>query len=187
MTTITSQDAMRLIAKMRELYGRKFDQQWDGVDVESLANTVAECLDGLTIEEMRAGIARMMREPWPPTIPEFRQWCEQGGTWLTADEAWAMALGYLSDSKNEITMQAKQALQQVRYIIDGESQRAAARAFRDVYARNVEHDKSAGLSQSYAPKSLPKPELILEPISEQQRAKNLTAIERIKQQIGGAA
>lgn len=158
MTTITSQDAMRLIAKMRELYGRKFDQQWDGVELDSMASTVAECLSGLSTEELCAGVARMMREPWPPTIPEFRQWCEQGGAWLTADEAWATALAYVADPKAQITVQAKAALTKVRSIIDQEGQKAASRAFKDIYSRRMTEDKAAGVSQSIAPKVLPKPE-----------------------------
>ena len=32
MVNLTPQDTVRLIAKMRALYGRKFDQQWSGVD-----------------------------------------------------------------------------------------------------------------------------------------------------------
>jgi hypothetical protein len=174
-----------LIAKMRELYGRKFDQQWDGVDVESLANTVAECLDGLSIAELQAGVNRMMREPWPPTIPEFRSWCEQGGTWMTADEAWASALAYVADPKTQITVQAKAALTKVRCIIDNEGQKAAARAFKDIYARRMSDDKAAGVSQSIAPRALPKVDPVPDLMTEQQRKANLSRLEQIKQQIGG--
>ena len=54
MVNLTPQDTIRLIAKMRALYGRKFDQQWQGVDPQMLAETFAEGLQGLTEQELKA-------------------------------------------------------------------------------------------------------------------------------------
>lgn len=158
MANLTLENIDRLISKMRAMYGHKFDQQWKGVNPQELSETFLECLSGLSIAELQAGVARMMREPWPPTIPEFRSWCEQGGAWLTADEAWASALAYVADPKTQITVQAKAALTKVRSIIDQEGQKAASRAFKDIYSRRMTEDKAAGVSQSIAPKVLPKPE-----------------------------
>ena len=187
MANLTLENIDRLISKMRAMYGHKFDQQWKGVNPQELSETFLECLEGLSVEELRAGLTRMKREPWPPTIPEFRQWCEQGGAWLTADEAWASALAYIADPKTQITVQAKAALTKVRYIVDNEGQKAASRAFKDIYTRKVQDDKAAGVSQSIAPKALPKVDPVPEPISEHQRAANLSRLEQIKKQIEGAA
>lgn len=187
MANLTLENIDRLISKMRAMYGHKFDQQWKGVNPQELSETFLECLDGLSDAELRAGAARMKSEPWPPTIPEFRQWCEQGGTWLTADEAWASALAYVADPKTQITVQAKHALNRVCHIISGEGQKAAARAFKDIYARRMSDDKAAGVSQSIAPKALAKVDPVPEPMTEQQRKANLSRLEQIKQQIGGAA
>ncbi|MEC7119128.1 MAG: hypothetical protein VXW65_04385 [Pseudomonadota bacterium] len=191
MVNITAQDTVRLISKMRALYGRKFDQQWAGVDPQMLAETFADGLQGLTEQELRNGIQRMMREPWPPTIPEFRQWCEQGGSWFTADEAWAMSLAYLADPDQEITTQAKTALTKIRYIIDNEGQKAAARAFKDFYVRVVEEAKTQGVAQSiYKPKVLPKPQPAPEPTAEEaaeQKAKAQHYAAKLKKMLEGAA
>ena len=158
MVNLTAQDTARLIAKMRALYGRKFDQQWADVAPDALAEVFLEALTGLSVEEITRGMNRMMREPWPPTVPEFRSWCEQGGAWFTADEAWAMALHHYSSNKNEITECAKSALYEVKFIIENEGQSKAARAFKDTYVRNVERAKADGKQQKFwQPIALPKP------------------------------
>lgn len=190
MVNLTPQDTVRLISKMRALYGRKFDQQWSAIDPQVLAETFAEGLQGLNEQELRNGVQRMMREPWPPTIPEFRQWCEQGGSWFTADEAWAMSLAYLADPDQEITTQAKTALSKIRYIIDNEGQKAAARAFKDIYVRVVEEAKTQGVAQSfYKPKALPKPQPAPEPTPEEvavSKAKAQQYAAELKKILGAA-
>ena len=158
MRDLTLQDVTRLLQKMRVLYGRKFDQQWSDVDPKYLADVFLEVLSGLSLDEITHGVNRMMREPWPPTVPEFRSWCEQGTVWLTADEAWAMALHHYSSNKNPITECAKSALSAVKHIIENEGQKHASRAFKDGYVRRVEQAKASGQAQKYwQPIALPKP------------------------------
>ena len=96
MVNLTAQDTVRLIAKMRALYGRKFDQQWQGVDPQTLAETFADGLQGLTAAELACGVNALMRHDWPPTVPEFRRMCQPvdplDREWPTPEQAWATAI-----------------------------------------------------------------------------------------------
>lgn len=148
MREITNGDAMRLISEMRACYGNRFDQQWRSVEPEVLAAKFVQVLQGLSTDQIAAGFKRMLREPWPPTIPEFRLWCEQGGTWLTAEEAWVSALAYNNDPNTAITKQAHEAYIRIRQILDQEHQRAAAKAFKDVYQRIVSDCQASGEQQT---------------------------------------
>ena len=158
MPMFSRDDAIALIKEMRELYGTKFDRQWETVKPQDMLNKFIQVLGDLPAAAIQNGINRMYREPWIPTIPEFRMWCEQGGAWLTADEAWANALMYQEDSTTPITEQAYAALRRVTLIINNESQKAAARAFKDIYHRIVSNCQSKGMAQSqYKPVELPAP------------------------------
>jgi hypothetical protein len=149
-------DAVDLIKEMRELYGDKFEWQWQAIQPRSrLAEKFIEVLGDLPPAAIQNGIKRMHREPRVPTLPEFRMWCEQGGAWLTADEAWANALMHQEDSNTPITEQAYAALRRVTLIINNEGQKAAARAFKDIYQRIVSNCQSKGMAQSqYQPVKL---------------------------------
>ena len=154
MREITKSDAMRLISEMRACYGNRFDQQWRSVEPEVLAAKFVQVLQGLSTEQIAAGFKRMLREPWPPTIPEFRLWCEQGGTWLTAEEAWVSALAFSNDSSAVITVQAHKALSRINQVLSQEGQKAAARAFKDIYQRIVSECNTSGVQQNnyFAPR-----------------------------------
>ncbi len=44
---------------------------------------MVEAYQGLTVEDFARGVNRMKQEQWPPTIPEFRSWCEaKADDWL---------------------------------------------------------------------------------------------------------
>ena len=92
MREFTKEDAQRLINKMRINYGKKFIDQWAGVHEDELKQAMVEAYQGLTVEDFARGVNRMKHEQWPPTIPEFRAWCEpKTDDWLGAHEAWAIA------------------------------------------------------------------------------------------------
>ncbi len=148
MRDLTNQEAASLINKMRVMYGRKFDQQWGGVDAGDIAETLVDVLSGLSFDDIKRGLNRMKTEQWPPTLPEFRMWCEQSSDWLTADEAWAMALRHVSERSNEVTVATHKALGAVKYILENEGQQRAARAFKDCYSRFVHEFKEQGVRQS---------------------------------------
>ena len=102
---IIKDDAMRLISKMRINYGKKFADQWAGVDVEELKQAMVEAYQGLTVEDFARGVNRMKQEQWPPTIPEFRAWCEpKTDDWLGSHEAWAIAEKSIGFDGQELTV-----------------------------------------------------------------------------------
>lgn len=150
---MTKEDALRLIGKMQKLYGAKFTAQWAGVETDDLADELILALGDLSISDIRHGFARMLTEAWPPTVPQLRKWCEQGGDWLTADEAWVAALAHdASGGRSVVTIATHSALAAVRQVMTVEGQKAAAWAFKDVYARAVSDlKKSGGVQVNYVP------------------------------------
>lgn len=105
MSKFTHDDAMRLISKMRINYGKKFADQWSGVEPSELADEMVDQYQGLTAQDFVRGIERMKREEWPPTIPAFRSWCEpKSNGWLGANEAWNIARGSIDFNGYELTV-----------------------------------------------------------------------------------
>lgn len=105
MSKFTHDDAMRLIKKMRMNYGKKFADQWSGVEPSELADEMVDQYQGLTSQDFGRGIERMKREEWPPTIPAFRSWCEpKSNGWLGANEAWNIARSSIDFNGNELTV-----------------------------------------------------------------------------------
>jgi len=89
----------------------------------------------------------MNSEEWCPNLPKFRSWCEQGGDWWTADQAWAKAMMFESDPLSKITKLAKRSLEEVRHILNAEGQKAAHYAFRDIYQDYLRQAKEKGRVQ----------------------------------------
>lgn len=75
MSKFTTDDAMRLINKMRINYGKKFSDQWAGIEPYELAEEMETQYQDLTSQDFMRGIEKMRTEKWPPSIPEFRDWC----------------------------------------------------------------------------------------------------------------
>lgn len=157
MREFTLEAAMRLISKMRINYGKKFSDQWVGVEVLDLAHEMVDTYQGLTVEDFQRGIHRMSREQWPPTIPEFRSWClPQTDEWLGAHEAWAIAEKSIGFDGKELTVvwteQMAQAFSRCESLIKtgDKFQRAEAkRIFCDAYDRLVTQAKDQGLRPVY--------------------------------------
>ena len=157
MREFTLEAAMRLISKMRINYGKKFSDQWVGVEVLDLAQEMVDTYQGLTIEDFQRGIHRMSREQWPPTIPEFRSWClPQTDEWLGAHEAWAIAEKSIGFDGEELTVvwteQMAQAFSRCESLVKtgDKFQRAEAkRIFCDAYDRLVTQAKDQGLRPVY--------------------------------------
>lgn len=140
MVNLTAQDTVRLIAKMRALYGRKFDQQWAGVDAQMLAETFAAGLQGLTAAELACGVNALMRHDWPPTVPEFRRMCQPidplDREWDTPEVAWAKATQNLNEMT---TFSTNDQIQQAWGVASNvwPDRFAARKAFCDTYERLV--------------------------------------------------
>ncbi|WP_168377593.1 hypothetical protein [Acinetobacter cumulans] len=157
MREFTKDDAMRLISKMRINYGKKFADQWAGVDVEELKQAMVEAYQGLTVEDFARGVNRMKHEQWPPTIPEFRSWCEpKTDDWLGSHEAWAIAEKSIGFDGQELTViwteQMAQAFSRCEDLVktgDKYQRAEAKKIFCDAYDRLVIQAKDQGLKPIY--------------------------------------
>ena len=157
MREFTKDDAMRLISKMRINYGKKFADQWAGVDVEELQQAMVEAYQGLTVEDFARGVNRMKHEQWPPTIPEFRSWCEpKTDDWLGSHEAWSIAEKSIGFDGQELTViwteQMAQAFSRCEDLVktgDKYQRAEAKKIFCDAYDRLVTQAKDQGLKPIY--------------------------------------
>lgn len=68
----------RLLDKMLLSYGKKFLDQWGGVDTDKLVRHWSEELASYTREELARGYAALESREWPPTLPEFKKLCRPG-------------------------------------------------------------------------------------------------------------
>ena len=158
--------ADQVLGRMQALYGEMFDKKYGNITPAELQFTVCTVLNGLKPAELRRGLERMNSEKWCPSLPEFRSWCVHDGDWWTAEQAWAKALNFEADPTNKITTLAKRALDEVQHIINVEGQKAAHRAFKDIYEDYLQKAKEKGrvqemwvkpqvkqLTHNYAPRS----------------------------------
>ena len=157
MREFTKEDAQRLISKMRINYGKKFIDQWAGVEVDELATEMVERYQGLSPADFQRGIKRMDHEQWPPTIPEFRSWCEpQTDDWLGAHEAWSIAEKSIGFDGEELTViwteQMSTAFTRCEELVktgDKYQRAEAKKIFCDAYDRLVTQAKDQGLKPAY--------------------------------------
>jgi len=157
MREFTKEDAQRLISKMRINYGKKFIDQWAGVEVDELATEMVERYQGLSPADFQRGIKRMDHEQWPPTIPEFRSWCEpQTDDWLGAHEAWSIAEKSIGFDGEELTViwteQMSTAFSRCEELVktgDKYQRVEAKKIFCDAYDRLVTQAKDQGLKPVY--------------------------------------
>ena len=157
MREFTKEDAQRLISKMRINYGKKFIDQWAGVEVDELATEMVERYQGLSPADFQRGIKRMDHEQWPPTIPEFRSWCEpQTDDWLGAHEAWSIAEKSIGFDGEELTViwteQMSMAFSRCEELVktgDKYQRAEAKKIFCDAYDRLVTQAKDQGLKPVY--------------------------------------
>lgn len=157
MREFTKEDAQRLINKMRINYGKKFIDQWAGVHEDELKQAMVEAYQGLSMEDFARGYARMLQEQWPPTIPEFRSWCEpKTDDWLGSHEAWAIAEKSIGLDGQELTViwteQMAQAFSRCEELIktgDKYQRAEAKKIFCDAYDRLVTQAKDQGLKPIY--------------------------------------
>ena len=157
MREFTKEDAQRLINKMRINYGKKFIDQWAGVHEDELKQAMVDAYQGLSMEDFARGYARMLQEQWPPTIPEFRSWCEpKTDDWLGSHEAWAIAEKSIGFDGQELTViwteQMAQAFSRCEELIktgDKYQRAEAKKIFCDAYDRLVTQAKDQGLKPIY--------------------------------------
>ncbi len=61
--------------KMMNVYGARFLDMWEGVDVAEMQVTWTEALRGTSREALQRGIAALYHAKHPPTLPEFIDLC----------------------------------------------------------------------------------------------------------------
>ena len=64
-----------LFSEFEALYGSRFADMWRHTDVSHVKAMWAKALAGLTVAEIRAGLAGCGRRHWPPSLPEFVSLC----------------------------------------------------------------------------------------------------------------
>lgn len=136
-----------VLNRIADLHGAEFTKKYAGYGDDELTRLACTVLSGLNHADIARGIVRMNSEEWCPTLPKFRSWCEQGGDWWTADQAWAKAMMFESDPLSKITTLAKRSLDEVRHILSVEGQKAAHYAFRDIYQDYLRQAKEKGRVQ----------------------------------------
>lgn len=159
--------ADQLLGRMQSLYGTLFENKYGEFDPQELQIMACTVLNGLTAEQFKTGIIRMNSEKWCPSLPEFRSWCVSDHEFWTAEKAWAKALIFAHDSKSEISTIAKKALDDVKQIMLIEGQKAAHRAFCDIYNDYLKEELQAQKKQA-----------MWEPPKRTEAAKQLNSSER---------
>ena len=157
MTQFSTQDAVRLMSKMKAFYGKKYAEQWGDIPATEIANAMVECLQGLTADDFKRGYLRMQKSTFCPTVPEFRSWCEpQSSEWLGSHEAWAIAEKSIGFDGQELTViwteQMAQAFSRCESLVktgDKFQRVEAKKIFCDVYDRLVAQAKDQGLQPIY--------------------------------------
>ena len=143
--------AQMVLDRMSDLYGAAFKKNFEVYeDDQELVQLACTVFNGLTPADITRGLMRMNSEEWcPKNLPTFRNWCEQGGDWWTADMAWAKAMQYESDPQTKITKLTKRALDEVRFVLTNEGQKAAHYAFKDIYQDYQIRAKAIGKVQEW--------------------------------------
>ena len=108
----------RLWQKMAEIYGHRWTSAYgesaspNGA-LSSAAQTWAEGLEGLSLDELRHGFERIIElaYPWPPPLTEFRQLCRRASA---PYHAAAPALPASTVSREEALAHVSQAKQRLR-------------------------------------------------------------------------
>lgn len=100
------EDAKRVITEMRLCYGKKFSDQWVGVDPMDLANKMVQMFGDLNPNDLAKGFQKMQTQAWCPTLPEFKSWCigDLKAQWLGSNEAWNIARGSIDFNGYELTV-----------------------------------------------------------------------------------
>src|SRR5471032_1404605 len=67
----SSDSVERLFAEFALLYGTRLADLWRGTDIRSVKERWRVDLAGLSVVDVKRGIAACRTKPWPPTLPEF--------------------------------------------------------------------------------------------------------------------
>ena len=65
----------KMLDEMLLSYGKKFIDQWQGVDTDKLVAHWARQMADFTGPEIRKGLDALDTREWPPSLPEFKKMC----------------------------------------------------------------------------------------------------------------
>lgn len=65
----------KLFEKMISIYGNKFLDMWRDIDLQSVKVTWAQELGKLSRDEIAKGANALLKQEWPPTLPQFIKLC----------------------------------------------------------------------------------------------------------------
>ena len=136
-----------VLDRISELYATEFTKKYAGYSDQELRQLACTVLNGLNPSDIARGIVRMNSEGWCPNLPQFRNWCEQGGDWWTADMAWAKAMQFAENPNTPMTKLAKRAFDEVQQVLSVEGQKSAHFAFKDIYHDYLRRAKEKGRVQ----------------------------------------
>jgi hypothetical protein len=63
--------------KLMLIYGRRFSDQYPGLDAAAIKGTWAHELSGMSAECIKWGLMNLPRSPFPPNVLEFRDICNR--------------------------------------------------------------------------------------------------------------
>jgi hypothetical protein len=63
---------------MMFIYGARFLDMWEGVDVNEMQATWSDGMRGMSREALQRGITALYHAKHPPTLPEFLELCKAG-------------------------------------------------------------------------------------------------------------
>jgi hypothetical protein len=66
----------RLFLRMSVLYGNRFADMWEGIDLEEVKKCWADEISAFSIAQIAGAVERLKKANWPPTLPEFLAMCE---------------------------------------------------------------------------------------------------------------
>ena len=110
----SEQNARELVEDMLFLYGKKFTDQWSGLKKSQIIAKLVEKLSCITFEQFTRGLQRLETAEWPPSIPEFKNWCLGKYEYQSHDDAWLQALSYEKNNRSHLINKfAKHAFDEV--------------------------------------------------------------------------
>jgi hypothetical protein len=122
------------------MYGAAWLQKYGsiGLTMDELADEWAIELRGLTGDEIRRGLQACRSSKFPPSIPEFIEFCRPAtsSNRPSADEAWAIAIRAADEAETVVwTEEIAEAWGICRSVMDAGDEIGARMAFRAAYDR----------------------------------------------------
>lgn len=114
--------------KMMNVYGARFLDMWEGVDVGEMQVTWTEGLRGMSREALQRGVAALFHTRHPPTLPEFVALCEPRPAMYRQN-----TLALTNEANRTPPEQAREQLAKIREIAKGLQSGTPAGGIRSAY------------------------------------------------------